>query len=54
MPTRHNFRERREARRQEATERQKVRNARSNAEQLALCRKRRGESRREVARLMGY
>lgn len=51
MPTRDKFPERRRARR-EAAEKQRLERAkRSTAEQLELIKNRRGESRREVARL---
>lgn len=51
MPTRANFRERRQKRQDEAAKRKAERDSRTDAQQLALVRSRRGESKREVTRL---
>lgn len=51
MPTRKNFRERRQTRREEAEKRAVARQARSNQDQLELIKTRPGTSAREVAKL---
>jgi len=51
MPTRKNFRERRQKRHEEAEKRAKARIERTEAAQIELLRKRPGASYKEIARL---
>jgi len=51
MTTRAKFTKRRDKRREEAIKRQKARDSRSDAEQRQLLTTRRGESKKELARL---
>lgn len=51
MTTRKNFRKRREARTAEAAERQIGYDAATTQSKIAICKTRRGESKKELARL---
>ncbi len=51
MTTRKNFRERRAARQQAAVERQTGYDASTTESKIAICKVRRGESKRELTRL---